>query len=141
MSEEEIINQVKDIKADREYFAKNYEEDDNIFKRDIKALQGILDLYLKEKERNKELKRENKQIKENLKTTPKIQTKYLAISNRKDVKKALNLIAKETKKYMRKDKIRKIISKYVNINEHLEYYNQELYGRELADMIKELLEK
>ena len=52
MSEEEIINQVKDIMADREYFAKNYEEDDNIFKRDIKALQGILDLYQKEKDKN-----------------------------------------------------------------------------------------
>lgn len=54
MSEEEIINQVKDIMADREYFAKNYEEDDNIFKRDIKALQGILDLYDKEKAKSEE---------------------------------------------------------------------------------------
>lgn len=41
-------------------------------------------------------------------------------------------------KYISKDKIREIISKYVDIEEHL-VYHQELWGADLAEMIKELL--
>ena len=40
-----------------------------------------------------------------------------------------------------KDKIRKIINKYVDIDEHLKYTNQELYGEDLKNMINELLEE
>lgn len=38
-----------------------------------------------------------------------------------------------------KDKIREIIGKYVDIEEHLVYHHQELWGADLAEMIKELL--
>lgn len=41
--------------------------------------------------------------------------------------------------YVSKDKIREIISKYVDIEEHLVYHHQELWGADLAEMIKELL--
>lgn len=40
-----------------------------------------------------------------------------------------------------KDKIREIINKYVNIEEHLKYTNQELFGEDLKNMIIELLEE
>ena len=41
--------------------------------------------------------------------------------------------------YISKAKIREIISKYVDIEEHLVYHHQELWGTDLAEMIKELL--
>lgn len=41
--------------------------------------------------------------------------------------------------YISKDKIREIISKYIDIEEHLVYHHQELWGVDLAEMIKELL--
>lgn len=43
--------------------------------------------------------------------------------------------------WLHKDKIRKIINKYVDIDEHLKYTNQELYGEELKNIIKELLKE
>ena len=45
------------------------------------------------------------------------------------------------KNYISEDKIRKIINKYVDIDEHLKYTNQELYGEDLKNMINELLEE
>lgn len=41
--------------------------------------------------------------------------------------------------WIHKDKIRRIINKYVDIDEHLKYNNQELYGEDLKNMINELL--
>ena len=54
-----------------------------------------------------------------------------------------NLIPKSTINllYISKDKIKKIINKYVDIEEHLKYTNQELFGEDLKNMIKELLEE
>ena len=43
--------------------------------------------------------------------------------------------------YISKDKIREIISKYVDIEEQLNYASNELFGEELSSMIKELLEE
>lgn len=54
-----------------------------------------------------------------------------------------NLIPKSTINllYISKDKIREIISKYVDIEEQFNYGSIELYGEELTNMIKKLLEE
>lgn len=43
--------------------------------------------------------------------------------------------------WVSKDKIREIISKYVDIEEQLNYSSNELFGGELTNMIKELLKE
>ena len=58
----------------------------------------------------------------------------------KKVEVAVNFIEEKRDKEW-KDKIREIINKYIDIQEHLEYINQELYGEDLKNMIKELLEE
>lgn len=45
----------------------------------------------------------------------------------------------KNKDYISKDKIRKIINKYIDIEEHIKYTNQELYGEDLKNMINELI--
>lgn len=57
----------------------------------------------------------------------------LVIVNEDKVIKELDLISK--------DKIREIIGKYIDIQEHKKYTNQELYGEDLKNMINELLEE
>lgn len=52
-----------------------------------------------------------------------------------------DIILNFSKYYISKDKIRKIINKYIDIDEHLKYTNQELYGDDLKNMINELLEE
>lgn len=51
-----------------------------------------------------------------------------------------NTITKLDNDVISKDKIREIISKYVDIEEHINYTSQELYGEDLKNMILELLE-
>lgn len=43
-------------------------------------------------------------------------------------------------RYEIQDRIREIISKYIDIKEHFEYTNQELYGEDLKNMVNELLQ-
>ena len=53
LSEEEIISQIKDLIRDRESFIDLEDTKDSEFVKDKLALEGILDLYSKEKEKKK----------------------------------------------------------------------------------------
>lgn len=74
-----------------------------------------------------------------------IEKKDKEIEKLKSRKYVLNAETNEIKEipscddYISKAKIREIISKYVDIEEHLVYHHQELWGADLAQMIKELL--
>ncbi len=50
MTEEEMISQLKDLTSDRKSFITNDEESSKIFKKDVEALEMILDKYSKLKE-------------------------------------------------------------------------------------------
>ena len=50
MTEEEMISQLKDLISDRKSFISNDEESSEIFKKDVEALEMILDKYSKLKE-------------------------------------------------------------------------------------------
>ena len=47
MTEEEMISQLKDLISDRKSFITNDEESSEIFKKDVEALEMILDKYSK----------------------------------------------------------------------------------------------
>lgn len=60
MSENEIIYQIKDLIKDRESYFTSTDEEDDIFRKDKQALEGIIDLYNEEKEKNASLKKQIK---------------------------------------------------------------------------------
>lgn len=64
MSEEEIIDILNNLEFDEEWWLLNYPEQDKV--EDLEAvenaIQGLLDLYNKEKEKNKELENDNTEL-------------------------------------------------------------------------------
>lgn len=55
MRKSEIIERIKDLIRTCDVGIKNHGEYDDLFRKDKEALQGMLNLYQEEKEKNKEL--------------------------------------------------------------------------------------
>ena len=78
----------------------------------------------------KEIKKEKNRIMELAELLDKQENEINSLQQELEIQKGCSIS---------KDKIRKIINKYVDIDEHLKYTNQELYGEYLKYMINELL--
>ena len=119
----------------------------SIMAKNIDILLNILDKQQKEIEREeqytdfykdlcnkqqKEIKKEKNRIMELAELLDKQENEINSLQQELEIQKGCSIS---------KDKIRKIINKYVDIDEHLNYTNQELYGEDLKNMINELLEE
>lgn len=96
----------------------------------IKSMETTLNLIDKQQKEIEELKDKNKTLEMLLQGNLFEMYNYYK-----------ELVNRYQANYISKDKIREIISKYVDIEEHLVYHHQELWGADLAEMIKELLEE
>lgn len=111
MSEEKIIKDLKKYIAFSEKEENFNNSEEYLFNYDLSIrIQAILDLYNKEKEKNKELEKENSEIRE---------WKYV-IDTCEDLDKLkeLDLIKIKGKEYISKDKIREKIQEDTKIIEH-----------------------
>ena len=105
---------------------------DNIFIKDKTARQILVSAYNKLERQQKEIKKEKSRIMELAELLDKQENEIKFLKGELEIQKGCSIS---------KDKIRKIINKYVDIDEHLKYTNQELYGEDLKNMINELLEE
>ena len=94
-----------------------------------KMAQNILNVISNQR---KEIKKEKSRIMELTELLDKQENEINSLQQELEIQKGCSIS---------KDKIRKIINKYVDIDEHLKYTNQELYGEDLKNMINELLEE
>lgn len=127
LSEEEIMEYINTIKPKN---LNNYKDETNcalITKKQVKAIQGLLDLYKQEKEKNKELK------------------KYYATRKEvEDLKETIACLHESAKDYISKDKIKEKIEELKK--EQKEYENSQEW--EIQDdivaqinVLEELLEE
>ena len=105
---------------------------DNIFIKDKTARQILVSAYNKLERQQKEIKKEKSRIMELAELLDKQENEIKFLKGELEIQEGCSIS---------KDKIRKIINKYVDIDEHLKYTNQELYGEDLKNMINELLEE